>query len=50
MRIPLMPASSVQKAATIVMGLEIRGRRQPPLEHDMMGIYVVDAEYIPALW
>ncbi len=30
------------------MRLEIRGRLQPPLEHDMTGIYAVVAGFIPA--
>jgi hypothetical protein len=30
------------------MRIEIRGRIQSPLEHELMGIYVVGAGFIPA--
>ncbi len=33
----------------IVMRLEISGRLQPPVEHDMTGIYAVMAGFIPAM-
>ena len=54
-RVPIPHGSSKQVLLVvhwpaIVMRLEIRGRIHPPPEQDMMIIYVVVAEFIPARW
>ncbi len=40
--------ASAEIVRSIVTRLEIRGRHEPPLEHDMRGIYLVGAGFIPA--